>query len=97
MSKSIKSLDGQGRVILPSHIRKALHLDSGSLLEIESNDDGTIRITPATERCAICENPLDKESAPLEVKVGAKGRTKRVCRWCCAAAATAARIAEEEE
>lgn len=49
-----RCLDGQGRVILPSYMRKALNLAKDSGVTIELIDGGRIVITAAEPRCAIC-------------------------------------------
>lgn len=59
--KSIRYLDAQGRVILPSHIRKALNLTTGNVLEITLEDDNTIKITPTEERCVICGSTVKEK------------------------------------
>lgn len=53
-TKSTRKLDGQGRVILPSYIRKALNLTQDSAVTIEMTDMGGILITPEQKRCCIC-------------------------------------------
>ena len=57
-TKSIRRLDGQGRVILPAHIRKALNLTADSAVTIEMDADGSIRIRPAGRRCLFCGEDL---------------------------------------
>ena len=52
--KSVRRLDGQGRVILPSHIRKALNLTKDSEVTINMTKDGAVMIRPSEERCCIC-------------------------------------------
>lgn len=54
MLKTIRYIDAQGRIILPAHIRKALNLTEGSCVEVDIEDDGTIKIKPTQERCHIC-------------------------------------------
>ena len=73
-------MDAQGRVILPPHIRKALNLNPGQLVNV-SLEGGTIKIQPAEERCAFCgESATDKFIAgPKET---------RICRSCALAIAT---------
>lgn len=72
--KTIRYLDQQGRVILPSHIRKALNLSQGTVLEITLNEDNTIRIKPTEERCVICGS-VSKEDY-------IKAHDKIVCEKC---------------
>ena len=58
-TKSNRYLDNQGRVILPAHIRKAMNLNPGSIVEVRLEDDGTIRLRPTVESCAVCGLPID--------------------------------------
>lgn len=60
-ANSIRRLDGQGRVILPAHIRKALNLTTDSEVTIELTEDGEIRIKPAEERCCICGRSVNEK------------------------------------
>ena len=76
--KSIRYMDGQGRVILPSHIRQAANLGTGSAVLVELNDDGTIRIQATQERCAVCGVAVTAEAATI--KVGAD--YKKICATC---------------
>lgn len=64
-AKSIRRLDGQGRVILPAHIRKALDLAQDSTVTIDMTEDGEIRIKPAKERCCICSREVGEDALPL--------------------------------
>lgn len=81
-TKAKRYLDEQGRVILPAHIRKALNLAPGNVVELELEDDNTIRITPSTERCCICGGAIEEK--PLELS-----KDKKICFGC------AQRIAKE--
>lgn len=77
-TKTTRYLDAQGRVILPSHIRKALNLTAGKVVEVDLDRDGTIRITPTEERCVLCGEPVtDKE----HIKVAGKN----ICASCARA------------
>ena len=78
-SKETRLLDAQGRVILPSHIRKALNLKTGSPVHVEMADDGTITISPAQARCAICGERADPGNRS-EITVGPA--TRYVCHHC---------------
>lgn len=60
-TKSIRRLDGQGRVILPSHIRKALNLTKDSAVTIDMKEDGVITIRPADKRCCICGEGVERQ------------------------------------
>lgn len=74
-AKSIRRLDGHGRVILPAHIRKALNLAQDSAVTIEMTEDGEIRIKPAEERCCICGGKVGEDALPLS-------SGKHVCHCC---------------
>ena len=58
-TKAIRLMDPQGRIFLPSQIRKELKLDAGTAVEVTIEDDNTIRIKPAQKRCAICESLIE--------------------------------------
>lgn len=73
MAKTTRYLDAQGRIILPAHIRKALNLTAGKVVEVDLEDDGTIRLTPTDERCAICGAPVNEH-----IEIGGK----KICKRC---------------
>lgn len=75
-TKSVRRLDAQGRVILPSHIRKAMNLTESSAVEITMNEDSSVTIRPAEERCCICGEKLTK----TRVVIG--GTDKKICKQC---------------
>lgn len=78
-TKSTRYLDAQGRIILPSHIRKALNLAPGSAVEVDMEDAYTIRIRPADQRCALCGVRLtENEGRTITVWSG----EKHVCGLC---------------
>jgi AbrB family looped-hinge helix DNA binding protein len=74
-AKSIRRLDGQGRVILPAHIRKALNLAQDSAVTIDMTEDGEIRIRPEKERCCICGREAREDALQLD-------SGKLVCHRC---------------
>lgn len=77
-TKSIRRLDGQGRVILPAHIRKQLNLSQDSAVTIDMTEDGNILIKPAEDRCCICGATLDRNDHDiLELSSG-----NLVCQRC---------------
>lgn len=77
--KSYRLVDDQGRVIIPSHIRKDLNLAPGVRVEFDADEDGTIRMRAVAARCEICgESVEDKHHA--EIKAGAE--KKRICYEC---------------
>jgi AbrB family looped-hinge helix DNA binding protein len=74
-ANSIRRLDGQGRIILPAHIRKALNLSQDSAVTITLKDGG-ILIKPAEERCCICGTLLEGNDG-MKMESG-----NRVCSRC---------------
>lgn len=77
--KTQRYLDAQGRIILPNHIRKALNLTAGKVVEIDMDSDGSVRIRPTTERCALCGEGL--EGVPHTTITVGTG-TKHICAAC---------------
>lgn len=76
-AKNTRYLDAQGRIILPNHIRKELNLKAGSAVDVDLEEDGTIRIRPSEVRCVICgENHGDC----IKIEVGP--HAIHVCRNC---------------
>ena len=82
ITKSTRRLDGQGRVILPAHIRKALNLTPESTVTIEMEADGSIRIRPTAERCCICGEGVAEK--PYTQTIEIHNETKYVCAYCFA-------------
>lgn len=88
MIKSIRYIDNQGRIVLPSHIRKALNLGPGWCVEVTLDDDNTIRIRPTKERCSICGEPVgDKGFTELS-----KGQDRKLICYSCAQAVAKAML-----
>lgn len=81
-AKSVRRLDAQGRVILPSHIRKALNLKESSAVEITMNEDSSVTIRPTVKRCCICEKPV--EAGFYETIEAPFGVEKYICDFCAA-------------
>lgn len=52
--KSTRRLDGQGRVIIPAHIREQMDLHTNSLVELVIKEDGSVLIRPTDETCCLC-------------------------------------------
>ena len=77
--KTQRYLDAQGRIILPNHIRKALNLNAGSVVEVDMDTNGTIRIKPSSERCTICGEGLD-DVPHATIKIGST--QKHICENC---------------
>lgn len=90
--KKTTRLDQQGRVILPSPIRDTMGLKPGDKVDVALADDGSVRISSATIRCALCGTALEAGDAPLSVTRGTT--TSYLCRFCCTAAAA---ISKEKE
>lgn len=53
-TKAIRYMDDQGRINIPNHIRRALNLKGGNVVEVALEDDGTIRLNASEERCSLC-------------------------------------------
>lgn len=81
-TKSIRRLDGQGRVILPAHIRKQLNLSPDSAVTIDMTDDGRIVIAPAEDRCCVCGRSVHGLPFTQALTVGTQ--EKLVCAYCFA-------------
>lgn len=77
-----RSIDGQGRIALPSHIREALNLAPGTEVSIDLVGDAAIQIRAKKDRCCFCGEPAEDKYliGPSE---------KRICRSCALAIATA--------
>lgn len=78
-TKSVRRLDGQGRVILPSHIRKALNLSKDSEVTINLRPDGAVIIRPAVERCCICADDVTDKP---HISVASGDGVKVICDRC---------------
>lgn len=79
-TKSVRRIDKQGRVILPSHIRKALNLTTDSAVNIELTEDG-ILVRPNGERCCVCGCELtETEYTTIETWNG----PRMICGVCSA-------------
>lgn len=57
-----RRIDPQGRIMIPSHIRKALNLSPGQLVTVELGPDRIIQVKPAIERCVICGKTIKEPS-----------------------------------
>lgn len=78
-TKTIRRVDDLGRIVLPSHIRKALNLNPGNHVSVDLDEDGIIRVVPVEERCSICGESVE-EKHHTKVKIGAN--EKCVCFHC---------------
>lgn len=83
--KSQRYVDNQGRVVLPSHIREALNMVSGSEVSIDLVGDAEIRIRPKKNRCSVCGDSIESRD---HVTIEANGE-KHVCYKCNLAASQA--------
>lgn len=84
--KSTRFVDPQGRVVLPNHIRKELNLQPGNTVYVNLDDDGTIRITVAKERCSLCGESVEGQH-PTDVPIGRS--KKKICYNCAQSVARA--------
>ena len=85
-TKSLRYVDDQGRIILPSHIRKALNIGKGHTVTLDLDDDGSVRIRAVKERCCICGKGVQNKHCS-EVTVGSD--KKFVCFDCAQAVSRA--------
>lgn len=84
-TKSRRYVDNQGRVVLPSHIREALNLPSGSEVSIDLVGNTEIRIRAKKDRCSVCGESIEGMD---HVTIEANGE-KHVCYKCNLAASQA--------
>lgn len=82
-TKATRYVDNQGRIILPAFIRKHLNLGSGHVVDMTLEDDGSIRIKAAKERCSVCGNSVEDKP---HSEISANGK-KFVCYECAQAIA----------
>ena len=86
MTTTIRTkMDAQGRVILPTHIRRDLQLNPGQPLNVTQTGD-TIEIRQDTERCHFCGESVE-EKYHTEVTIGPHKRL--LCYNCAQAVAKA--------
>ena len=83
-TKSTRYVDDLGRIVIPSHIRKALNIGNRSPVTVELADDNSIRIRPTKERCAVCGCCVNEKHHAV-VKSGTGNRL--VCYECAQAIA----------
>lgn len=90
-TKFTRYVDPQGRILIPSHIRDALNLNTGNNVELSLEDDGTLRIRAQEPRCSICgESVEDKRSAAITA-----GQSRKYI--CCNCALALVRVLENEK
>lgn len=77
-TKNNRLIDHQGRVVLPTHIRNALNLQPGNVVQVELDDEGTIRIRPVQERCCLCGETVGENYIPLTTGPD----RKLICKEC---------------
>lgn len=78
-------MDAQGRVILPTHIRREMQLNPGQPLNVTKTGD-TIEIRPDAERCHFCGESVDHQQH-TEVTIGPN--TRLLCNKCAQAVSKA--------
>lgn len=77
--KSTRLVDDQGRIIIPKHIRKALNLAPGNVVEVDLNEDGSIKLRPTEERCSLCGTSVQgKHRATIKTNT----ENKYICFEC---------------
>lgn len=79
LTKTTKFLDQQGRVMIPSHFRKELKLTDSNAVDVILEDDGSVRIRAAADRCCICGEDVDAAEC-AEFTIGTEH--KLICRNC---------------
>ena len=79
IAKATSRVDGNGRIVIPAHIRNALALNTGDTVNIEQDRTGRIVVTAAAERCCVCGSQV-KEAHSLGITIGPG--TKYVCAPC---------------
>lgn len=77
--KPTRHVDPQGRILIPSHIRKELNLSPGSAVTIELGRDRTIKVSAAKDCCFICGKTVGGSDA---TKVKAVAGEKVICPAC---------------
>lgn len=79
-------LDQQGRIVLPSHFRKALNIGPGNVVSVDMDDDGAIRVRATHERCSVCGASVeDKHHTDVNINKS----QKHICFDCAQAIARA--------
>ena len=74
----IKSIDEQGRVLIPSHIRDRLNLRPGDPVEVTETKGGdAILVRRAVDRCIGCGTPLTSG------KYAKINEENKLCIRCC--------------
>ena len=77
--KSTRRMDGQGRVVLPAHIRNALNLTEESTVTVDLTTDGSILIKPTERRCCVCEETITGQP---HVTIATRKGEKFICTRC---------------
>lgn len=72
-------VDPQGRLILPAHIREAMNIGTGRVVEMTLEDDNTVRLRASEARCHLCGNSVEEK--PHMASLFGSDR-KNICRSC---------------
>lgn len=66
MIKATSRVDGQGRIVVPASIRKEMGLETGSIVTLTLDDEGTVRVEAMNERrCSVCGKSVEAASRVL--------------------------------
>ena len=78
--KTTRQVDPQGRVSIPGYIRELAGINPGDTVTVEVGEDNALRIYASSERCSICEKPIN--GAKITV-----GKDVHICIECARAIA----------
>lgn len=82
----IRRVDNQGRVVIPSYIRKRLNMVVGSPVSVEMDDSGEVVVKPQGERCAVCGSSVE---GTHHTDVNINNKKKKICFGCAQSIARA--------
>lgn len=79
-------IEQNGRIMIPSHFRKALNLNPGNIVIVDMDEDGAIRVRATHERCSVCGASVeDKHHTDVNINKS----QKHICFDCAQAIARA--------
>lgn len=84
--ETVCRVEANGRVVIPSHFRKALNLNNGGIVTIEMGDDGALRVRATHERCSVCGKNIEGKH---HTDVSINKSKKHICFDCAQAIARA--------